>query len=328
MELKPKIEILTFEPLLKETIWGGQKLNFLKNSQSKQNIGESWELSAVDGSQSVVDSGKDKGLTLTQLIEKYKHLLVGKKCFKEFSTQFPLLLKFIDAEQDLSIQVHPNDAIAQSLENKFGKTEMWYIVEAQSGAEIIAGFDGKVDLKTYTKAFENNNITSILKHHKIEAGDAFFIPSGMVHAIKKGTFIAEIQQTSDVTYRIWDYNRTDQNGKTRELHTQKALKSIDFDSSFGSKITYTTKQNEASELVNCKYFTTNIIKLNSTIIRDYTRLDSFVVYMCVKGSVSILDNHNNTCNIKFGQTAMLSAQTGVLKLSPNSKDTVLLEIHL
>ena len=278
-----------FKPINKDKIWGGQKLKKLLNKEFSPlpNCGESWEISGVQDEISVVANGFLEGNNLEELIEIYMGELVGEKVYEKFGVEFPLLIKFIDANDDLSIQVHPNDEMSKERHNAFGKTEMWYVLQADEGSELIAGFNQEVDQKKYLEHLEKNTLMEILNTEKVKAGDVFFMPAGRVHAIGKGIVVAEIQQTSDVTYRIYDYNRKDDKGNTRELHTDMALDAIDYTFEKEYRTHYHTHKNQSSELVSCPYFTTNLIELTHSIEKDYNDLDSFIIYMCLEGNYAI-----------------------------------------
>ena len=269
---------LKFEPIFLEKICGGNRLKTLLGKKYEtKNCGESWEISGVEGNISVVANGFLKGNDLSELIEIYMGDLVGDKVYEQFGTEFPLLIKFIDAQDDLSIQVHPNDELSKERHNAFGKTEMWYVVDAAEGALINSGFNQPVDREKYLEYLENGNLTDLLKYDEVQVGDVFFIPAGRVHAIGKGSLVAEIQQTSDVTYRIFDYNRKDDKGNERELHTDLALDAIDFTYLDDYKTKYSPVLNKSTEIVNCKYFTTNILEFDQPIEKDQYKTDSFVI---------------------------------------------------
>lgn len=280
---------LSFEPIFKERIWGGTKLNSVFDKKIiSEYTGESWELSSIKGSESVVSNGIYANQTLNELIEKYAEEILGTAVLARFGKQFPLLFKYLDAREALSIQVHPNDEVAQKRHQSFGKTEMWYVVEAQENAKIIVGFEPKTTRQKFQNAIANQQITSLLTEKKAKNGDAFFIKTGTVHAIGAGILIAEIQQTSDITYRIYDFDRKDANGNTRELHLDLAFEAIDFEAK-DAQIDYQTKPDIANKMIDCQYFTTNIICLQTNLSVSKTP-SSFTVYMCVEGSFSITLN--------------------------------------
>ncbi|WP_139958597.1 type I phosphomannose isomerase catalytic subunit [Flavicella sediminum] len=318
---------IKFTPILKERIWGGEKLikNFKKDS-IKTNIGESWEISDVKGDVSIVANGHLKGATLKELIEKYKGVFVGNKVYEKYGENFPILIKFIDAKTPLSIQVHPRNELAKERHNTFGKNEMWYVMDVENDGELIVGFNKKTDKTQYVQALDSGNILDILNVEKVKKGDTFYIPTGRVHAIGAGTVIAEIQQTSDITYRIFDYNRIEKStGKERELHTDLALDAIDYNFYNSYKTPYETTENSSVKLVHSPYFKTNILELTQEIKIDYSSLDSFVIYMCVEGSFTIEHNQLFT-NVNQGETIFLPAAIEAITLQ--SKNSKILEVSL
>ena len=318
---------LKFEPILKDKIWGGQKLNklFDKKAQSTE-LGESWELSGYETDPSVVVNGFLEGNTLPELIEVYMTELVGDKVYEEHGNTFPLLFKLIDANENLSIQVHPGDEVAFERHKSFGKTEMWYVVDAEEDAELIIGFSEDCDRDTYLDALDNDTVEDLLQHVKVKRGDVFFIPAGLVHAIGKGVVVAEIQQSSDITYRIYDFKRTDANGNERELHTDEALDVINFAASKNPKTEYDIQNNAISKLVECEYFSTNIIAFDNATTRNYGQIDSFVVYMCLEGSFAIAYNNTLTAVAK-GETVLIPACIKEIVLLPESA-CKLLEVYV
>jgi len=297
---------IKFEPILQEKIWGGTKLKSLLNKASdKENIGESWEVSAVKNNVSIVSNGVYKGQNLQDLLEQYKSDLVGNKVFKQFGAQFPLLIKFIDAKEALSIQLHPNDELAQKRHESFGKTEMWYVMQADKNASLIVGFKTDCTQKTYLKYLNENKIVNLLNSEKVTEGDVFFIPTGRIHAIGAGVLLAEIQQTSDITYRIFDWNRVDAQGNGRELHTDLALEAIDYKAQTNYKTNFHSTLNQTKPVVVCPYFTTNIIPILGTLIKDYSANDSFVIYICTKGRVNLSYGNNQLEVIEMGESILL-----------------------
>lgn len=319
---------LTFKPIFKEIIWGGTDiLPYKGRSSDLRKIGESWELSHVEQNFSIVDNGRLKGETIDGLIKEYGAQLLGTKVFQQSGSTFPLLIKFIDARDNLSIQVHPDDNLAGKRHNSLGKTEMWYVVKAAPDAVLYSGFSQQIDADEYVRRVENNSITDVLKSYHVRQGDVFFLPAGRVHAIGSGCFIAEIQQTSNITYRIYDYNRRDAKGNERELHTELAKDAIDYTLYPDYKTPYTPLENEAVELVKCKYFTTNLLKINKTKQRDYATLDSFVVYMCMKGKAVIKDNKKNELPVRQGQTVLIPADTQNITIE-TEQDTEFLETYI
>lgn len=320
---------LKFKPFFLEKMWGGNRIKTVLNKDygNKPNCGESWELSGVEGYDSMVENGFLKGNSLSELIEIYMGELVGDKVYEKFGTEFPLLIKFIDAQDDLSIQVHPNDKLSKKRHQAFGKTEMWYVVDAEKGALINSGFNQPVTKQQYLEHVENGTLTDVLKFDEAHVGDVFFIPAGRIHAIGKGAMVAEIQQTSDVTYRISDYNRTDANGNLRELHTELALEAIDFSYLDDYKTKYTIQENQSVELVSCKYFTTNILEFNQPVEKDYFELDSFVIYITLEGNFEI-ESLAGIEKVGKGETVLISADLNSLKLNPISSSVKLLEVFI
>lgn len=320
---------LKFIPLYKDKIWGGNKIRTVLNKDfgDLPNCGESWELSGVEDNVSVVANGFLEGNTLEELIEIYMGELVGDHVFDRFGIEFPLLIKFIDANDDLSIQVHPDDQMAEKRHNAFGKTEMWYVIQADAGSQLQVGFNQQVDAQQYLEKLESNELTEILNFEQVSAGDVYFIPAGRVHAIGKGILLAEIQQTSDITYRIYDYDRRDKEGNPRELHTELALDAIDFTIHPEYKTSYEVEVNESVELVKCKYFTTSMLELNRAVEKDYNELDSFVIFICLEGSVAVETESGNEI-LAMGETILIPASIESVTLKPKSSSVKLLEVTI
>ena len=317
-----------FQPILKEIIWGGTDIRPFKGmTPTQEKIGESWELSHVDGDFSVVTYGADKGKTIDELIREYGESLLGTGVMKRFGTRFPLLIKFIDARDDLSIQVHPDDVLAEKRHHSFGKTEMWYVIKATPDAALYCGFSQPIDADEYVRRVEDNSIMEVLKRYNVTAGDVFFLPAGRVHAIGAGCFIAEIQQTSNITYRIYDYNRKGADGKGRELHTELAKDAIDYTFQSDYRTHYTPQPGAAVELVQCPYFTTRLLETETPMMRDYATLDSFVVYICMAGSVELRDDNGNELTVSQGQTVLFPATTQSVTLKP-APQAKLLETYI
>ena len=311
---------LKFEPILKQTLWGGDKIiSFKQLNDTRKEVGESWEISAVEGSESIVAEGPDKGMTLTEVLSKYREELLGEANYARFGVKFPLLVKFIDARQDLSIQVHPSDELAKKRHNSMGKTEMWYVIGADKGAKLRSGFSEQITPKEYKDRVYNNTITEVLQEYDIQPGDVFFLPAGRVHSIGAGAFIAEIQQTSDVTYRIYDFDRKDAKGNARELHTDLAREAINFEVLDDYRTQYDVVENEPIELVACPYFTTSLYDMTEEITCDYSELDSFVIFVCVEGSCTLYDNEKNKVSFKAGETVLMPASIQEVTIVPNGK---------
>jgi mannose-6-phosphate isomerase len=314
---------LQFEPILKERIWGGEKLKTVLHKPITSKItGESWELSTVEGDVSVVANGEWTGKSLTALIDEYPNEILGTKVHARFGKQFPLLFKYLDAKEDLSIQVHPNDELAKKRHNSFGKTEMWYIMQADDDARIIVGFKEKSNPSEYLENLKNKTVLSILDDVKVHAGDVFFLETGTVHAIGAGLVVAEIQQTSDITYRIYDFDRVDANGNTRELHVDLALEAINYNT-VETRKEYTKNLNQSNEVVDCPYFTTNFIPLDGEITVSKSG-ETFTVYMCVEGSFEIGYNESKV-QYRKGDTVLLPAAMNSFSL--NGKASIL-EIYI
>lgn len=319
---------LKFKSILKSIIWGGDEICKFKGITPEQDgVGESWEISSVEGNVSVVANGELENKSLDEVIATYKEQLVGKQNFATFGTTFPLLIKFIDARDNLSIQVHPDDALAKVRHNSFGKTEMWYVINAAPGAFLYSGFAKEMTPDQYVQSIEDNTFVDALEKHDVKAGDVFFLPAGRVHAIGAGTFIAEIQQTSNITYRIYDYNRKDANGNGRELHTELAKDAIDFKVYDNYQNSYARKENEAVELESCKYFTTNLLELTQSVDRDYSKIDSFIAYICMGGACTIKDNKGNELSVKQGETILIPADTTSMNIKPEG-NVLLLETYV
>ena len=311
---------LKFEPILKQTLWGGDKIiSFKQLNDTRKEVGESWEISAVEGSESIVAEGPDKGMTLTEVLSKYREELLGEANYARFGVKFPLLVKFIDARQDLSIQVHPSDELAKKRHNSMGKTEMWYVIGADKGAKLRSGFSEQITPKEYKDRVYNNTITEVLQEYDIQPGDVFFLPAGRVHSIGAGAFIAEIQQTSDVTYRIYDFDRKDSKGNARELHTDLAREAINFEVLDDYRTQYDVVENEPIELVACPYFTTSLYDMTEEITCDYSELDSFVIFVCVEGSCTLYDNEKKEVSFKAGETVLMPASIQEVTIVPNGK---------
>lgn len=307
-----------FTPILKSLIWGGNRIAAYKRNKAElPNIGESWELSGVKGSESVVAGGQYAGYTLSQLIAELKGELVGRKVYERFGEEFPLLVKFIDARDDLSIQVHPNDALSKARHGKNGKTEMWYVVGADAGAHLKAGFSQPITPAEYERRVADNTLTDVLCDYSVQPGDLFFLPAGRVHAICAGSFVAEIQQTSDVTYRIYDYGRVGKDGKPRELHTELAKEAIDYTVLSDYRTHYEPQTNAETPLVSCAYFTTSLYDLDRPVGKDLSGVDSFLIVMCLAGRGTLLDDEGNETSLRQGETVLVPASTQKVRFVPD-----------
>ncbi|HAX93025.1 MAG TPA: mannose-6-phosphate isomerase [Bacteroidales bacterium] len=319
---------LKFEPILKEKIWGGKSLaeNYGKKQGNLKNIGESWEISAVSGNLSVVSNGFLAGNNIEEIIEVYMGDITGESVYEKFGYEFPLLIKLIEARDDLSVQVHPGDDLARERHNAYGKTELWHILQSENGARIYTGFSLQVSRESYIDAVNTGRIGELLNSEPAIPGDTFFTPAGRIHAIGAGIVLAEIQQTSDITYRIYDWGRKDNEGRPRELHTDLALDAIDFAQTGTGKITNEAVYNKPSNLVRCEYFDTSIISFSTRIKRDYNLIDSFVVYLCTGGRFKISwDSGSET--VTRGETILIPASITDVELIPEP-DASLLEIYI
>ena len=296
---------LTFTPILKDRIWGGTKLKtYLNKPIVSETTGESWEISTVPGDISVVNNGVLKGKNINEIIDLYPEEILGKSVITRFGKQFPLLFKFIDAKEDLSIQLHPNDALAKERHNSFGKTEMWYVMQADESARLVVGFKNDSNQQEYLAHLENKNLIDLLNEYPVSKGDVFFLETGTIHAIGAGVVVAEIQQTSDVTYRIYDWDRVDANGNGRELHTELALDAINYQTTT-SKIDYKEVANKSTAVVDCPYFVTNIIALQETFIWKRTK-QAFTVFMCTNGQFEMIVN-GEILRYRMGDTILIPA---------------------
>ncbi len=310
---------LTFAPILKERIWGGTKLKtYLNKSIASETTGESWEISTVPGDVSVVNNGALQGKNINQIIELYPEEILGKSVIHRFGIQFPLLFKFIDAKEDLSIQLHPNDELAKKRHNSFGKTEMWYVMQADEKARLVVGFKNNSNPQEYLEKLAHKEIVSLLAEYPVQKGDVFFLETGTIHAIGAGVVVAEIQQTSDITYRIYDWDRVDATGNGRELHTELALEAINYNTTH-SKIEYLEAPNQSSPVVNCTYFTTHIIALQDSFLWKKSK-DAFTVFMCTNGQFDLIIN-GEIMRYQMGDTILIPAILDHLTLK--GKATVL-----
>lgn len=296
---------LKFTPIFKERIWGGHKLrDYLNKSFDGNQIGESWELSTVENNISVVEDGEFAGLNLNELIEKFPTEILGTKSIEKYGLEFPLLFKFLDAQQDLSIQVHPNDELAKLRHNSFGKTEMWYVLQADEDSKLVVGFENKIEKEEYLTLIKEKKLVSALNEIPVKKGDTFFLETGTVHAIGAGVLIAEIQQTSDITYRLYDWDRVDVNGNERELHTELALDAINFEVS-NAQVKYAKIINQSTELVKCPFFKTNILPVSGEYFWKKQN-DTFTVLMCTHGEFSLFFD-NEGYEFEKGDTILIPA---------------------
>lgn len=318
---------LKFKPLFVEKIWGGTKLNTALGMKLKPQsaVGEAWMLSGVPGSPTKVSNGFLKGNELNELLEVYMDDLVGEKNFSRNKEQFPILIKFIDATDWLSVQVHPDDELAKKRGLAGGKTEMWYVIEADKGAELIAGFNRKIEKAAYLRHLKDKTLRNILNYEPVKKGDVFFMPSGRVHALGPGILLAEIQQTSDTTYRIYDWDRVDSQGRSREMHTEEALDALDFTVPPSYRTQYNEALNNTVSLVDCPFFQTGMLYFNRPVNKDYSEIDSFVIYICTEGSAEIAWNEGKE-TIQRGEVLLIPATIDRIALLP-SPSCRLLEVY-
>lgn len=314
------MKALRFKPLLKQTIWGGNRIIPFKHINSEMNnVGESWEISGVPGSETLVDGGDHDGETLSSVIKELKGSLVGKTNYEKYGNEFPLLIKFIDANAPLSIQVHPNDTVAHKLGYERGKTEMWYVMDSAPGASLLVGLKKPITPEQYEAMVANDTIVDALGHYNVKEGDSFFLPSGRIHSIGKGCFLCEIQQTSDVTFRIYDYNRKDKDGNYRQLHTKEAAMSIDYHVMQNYRTEYVPEKNRGVSLTQCPYFNTFVYDITNPITIDISSLEGFIITIVLKGNGTITDNEGNIEHVEAGNTLLFPATTKWLKAEGGMK---------
>jgi mannose-6-phosphate isomerase len=310
-------------------VWGGNKLSTVigRKKKSEKIIGESWELSSVSGDLSVVTNGFLKGNNIQELIEIYMGDITGDKVYEQFGIEFPLLFKLVDSAERLSIQVHPDDEVALKRHNAYGKTEMWYVMDASEDSQIYVGFNRDLNKEEFENKVRNGSLTEVINVEKATKGDVFFLPAGRIHAIGENLLIAEIQQTSDVTYRIYDWGRENDPATAREMHTQLAGDVIDYKHHESYKTPYVPEKDSATELVNCKYFTTNLLSFSKKTDRHYADLDSFVVYMCLEGSAKIICDDLEQTTISTGETVLIPAIFNSVCIIPEN-EVKLLEVYM
>lgn len=313
------MEIIKFRPILKQVLWGGNKIiPFKQLDADMEQVGESWEVSGVKDNESIVANGQYEGMKLNDLVALLKGDLVGKENYERFGNEFPLLIKFIDASKQLSIQVHPNDEQAKAKGLKRGKTEMWYIMESAPDATLLSGLKRAITPEEYKVMVENDTITDALCEYRVGEGDVFYLPAGRIHSIGAGTFLAEIQETSDVTYRIYDFKRKDKDGNYRQLHTEAAAECIDYSVENNYRTKYEAHKNEGVELAQCTHFTTSVYDLDEPMLLDYSELDSFVVLIALSGECTLSTGDAET-QLRAGETVLLPATTQTLNVSGTVK---------
>lgn len=312
--------IFKFKPLLKQTIWGGERIVPFKRLECNMGqVGESWEISGVKGQETVVDGGPYDGLTTNELVATLRDRLLGRDNYLRYGDEFPLLIKFIDAAGDLSVQVHPDDATAMRHGRKRGKTEMWYVMDSEPSATLMVGLKRSITPDEYKALVANGTICDAISRYNVKEGDCFYIPSGRIHSIGAGCFLTEIQQTSDVTYRIYDFKRKDKDGNFRELHTAEAADAIDYQVQESYRTEYDRVKNEPAELVDCPYFRTALYDLDEPMTLDYSELDSLVILIGVCGEGTLTCDDGTSATLSAGHTLLLPATTGIVGVSGKVK---------
>jgi len=320
---------LKFKPVFDDRIWGGKKIrtHLGLDFSPLDRCAEAWILSGYEGKQTIVSNGFLAGNEINELVEIYMDDLVGGKVFENTGDIFPLLIKFIDSRGWLSIQVHPDDELARKRNMPNGKTEMWYVLDADDNAQLISGFNRKVTQRQYLEHLQNKTLPEILNFEKVSAGDSFFMPAGRIHALGPGVLLTEIQQTSDATYRIYDWDRVDANGKGRDLHTEPALAAIDFNPQADSRVNYIKRPDQTVNLVACPYFTTNLLELAQPLRKNYEEIDSFVIYICLEGSMMLKYGGEEKITIKKGEVALIPANCWLVEVFPERK-VKFLEVYI
>ena len=326
MQLYP----IFFEPNLHKVVWGGNQLRPYKGLEpSDEPIGESWEVSAVPTSTSIVSNGVYAGVDLISFINEQPDAILGKKVNEKYNGKLPLLVKFIDAKRDLSIQVHPNDEMAMREHSKMGKSEMWYVIKADEGAHLYAGFKQEITPYEYQKRVEDGTITDVLADHQVKAGDVFYLPAGRVHAICGGILLAEVQQSSDVTYRIFDYNRLGMDGKPRELHTELAAKALDYHVIDNYRTDYTESSNKAVQIIDSPYFSVRVLEVSKAFHRDLRKYDSFIITMCIEDDCKIrVRSTGEEVLLKQGNSTLIPAAIADYYIIPLSGKTRILDAFI
>ncbi|MRR19682.1 mannose-6-phosphate isomerase [bacterium] len=315
---------IRFKPVLKETLWGGSALRerYGKKAKPGSATGESWEISGMPGASSVVANGFLRGNTLEEITEIYMGDLVGDAIYDKYGNEFPLLIKFIDAHDRLSIQVHPDDRLSSERHHAWGKTEMWYVLDAAPGAVIYTGFRKKTTKEEYLEHLAAKRLADLINVTPVTRGDVFFIPAGMVHAIGAGVLLTEIQQNSDVTYRIYDWDRVDASGKPREMHTAMALDAIDFSLDSNNLIKKVPQVNQPVLLAECPWFRTSLLQIDRPVIKDYSLTDSFIIYICTE-NMTVIECFGHSEELKAGETLLIPASADSVTLIPQGTSTLL-----
>lgn len=318
-----------FKPNLHEVVWGGNKLAAWKQMPQQENIGESWEVSAVEGSPSIIGNGYCAGRSLIDVINQMPEEILGSSTARQYGNKLPLLVKFIDAEKDLSIQVHPDDVMAKREHGKMGKTEMWYVIDAKPGAYLYAGFKDELTAEEYKRKVEDGSITDALARHEVHPGDVFYLPAGRVHAICGGILLAEVQQSSDVTYRIFDYNRPGMDGKPRQLHTELAAKALDYTVYDEYRTDYALAEHHANHCIDSPFFNVRIVDIDQRFHRNLVKYDSFVITMCIKGSCHIrIRSTQDEVVLQEGNSCLIPAAIADYDVEPTDGHTLLLDAFI
>lgn len=326
---RSKLYPFLFEPNLHETVWGGQKLTAWKGLAAKDHIGESWEVSCVDSSPSVIANGTWTGYTLNEVISKHPEAILGRGVSKKYDAKLPLLVKFIDARRDLSVQVHPDDEMAKRLHDKNGKSEMWYVLDAEPGAYLYSGFKEELSPEEYKRKVSDGSIVSALAKHEVKPGDVFYLPAGRVHAICSGILLAEVQQSSDVTYRIFDYNRPGLDGKPRELHTELAAEALSFQVEKDYRTDYAEDTNRAISVIDSPYFSVRVAEMTKTFHRNLIKYDSFVISMCLKGDCRIkIRSTGDEIVLREGHSCLIPAAIADYDITPVNGSTRILDAYI
>ena len=318
---------LRFNYILKPTLWGGDGIARFKHLDNSQDIGECWEISGLSGNETKISGGDFDGKTISEAAAVCGEQLLGKKVFKKYGTNFPLLIKFIAPDRDLSIQVHPGDALAKSLGLPWGKTEMWYIVDTLPKSKLYLGFNHDITPEEYDESIEKGTLCEHLNIYTTTPGECYFIPSGQVHCIGRGNLLIEVQQSSNETYRIYDFGRLDANGNLRELHTELARKALNYEHR-DLKVGYDAFPNEASELLQCKYFNTRVFHIDKPTNVDYSSVESFAIFVAFKGKAKLTDAFGNVETLAAGESIMFPAVNSEVKINPIESPFSFLEVTL
>lgn len=318
-----------FEPNLHETVWGGSKISEWKGLTIRDHIGESWEVSSIPDSPNIILNGSLSGYLLTDVVDAFPEVVLGKQVAKQYNHKLPLLVKFIDARGDLSIQVHPDDEMAQREHGKFGKTEMWYVLDAEPGACLYSGFKISLSTEEYKRMVKNGTIVEALARHEVHKGDVFYIPAGRVHAICRGVMLAEVQQSSDVTYRIYDYNRLGLNGKPRELHTELAAKALNFQVQEEYRTEYSYQENRANRVIDSPFFSVRVTEFDNTFHRNLLKYDSFIISMCLNGDCKLkVRCTGDEILLREGYSCLIPAAIADYDITPVNGKTKVLDAYI